>query len=286
MVIDATAAGCILPPMESKTAAGRHVSTLFHSRRKTLIGVIHLLPLPGSPRWKGDWAEVLESAMADARALEQGGADAIEIENFGDVPFTKGSVGPETVACMGAVASAIRAAVGLPIGFNVLRNDARAGLGLATAYRGAFIRVNVLTGAMLTDQGIIEGDAHAVLRLRRALCPHTLILADVHVKHAVPMGSLSIEQSARDTIERGLADALIISGQGTGLATDLEDVRRVRKSCPNARLLLGSGVTVENVASFLPVADGFIVGTSLKTGGRVENPVDLKRVAAIRKAID
>ncbi len=272
--------------MEPKIAAGRHASTLFHSRRKTLIGVIHLLPLPGSPLWKGDWAEVLERATADARAFEQGGADALEIENFGDVPFSKGSVSPETVACMGAAASAVRAAVGLPIGFNVLRNDARAGLGLATAYRGAFIRVNVLTGAMLTDQGLIEGEAYAVLRLRRALCPQALILADVHVKHAVPVGPLSIEQSARDTIERGLADALIISGQGTGMPTDVEDVRRARKACPNARLLLGSGVTVENIASFLPLADGFIVGTSLKRAGRVENPVDMKRVAAIRKAMD
>ncbi len=223
--------------------------------------------------------------MADARAFEQGGADAIEIENFGDVPFTKGSVSAETVACMGAAASAVRAAVGLPIGFNVLRNDARAGLGLATAHRGAFIRVNVLTGAMLTDQGIIEGEAHAVLRLRRSLCPRTLILADVHVKHAVPLGCQSIEQSARDTTERGLADALIVSGQGTGMVTDLEDVRRVRKACPNTRILLGSGVTVENIGSFLSLADGFIVGTSLKSGGRVENPVDVKRVAAIRKAI-
>jgi len=259
---------------------------LFNSRRKVLIGVVHLAPLPGSPRWGGKFADVLRKATVDARACEKGGADALFIENFGDAPFTKSAVGPETVAAMAAAGCEVRAAVRLPIGFNVLRNDARAALALCAACGGSFIRVNVHTGAMLTDQGIIEGNAYETLRYRRIVCPDAAIFADVHVKHAVPLGISSIENSACDTLERGLADALIISGTGTGRVTDIGDVRRVREACPSARILLGSGVTDQNVCNFLPYADGFIVGTSLKRDGQVANPVDPKRVAALARAIN
>ena len=258
---------------------------LFARAGKLLIGVVHLRPLPGSPRWTGTIQAVIEAAVADARAYEQGGAQALFIENFGDVPFTKGAVGPETVAAMTAAGRAVREAVKLPMGFNVLRNDARAALALCTVCGGSFIRVNVHTGAMLTDQGVIEGAAYETVRYRRQLCPGVQIFADVHVKHAVPLGAWSIGDSARDALERGLADALIISGTGTGRATDLEEVRCVRAACPRARLLLGSGVTLENIQAYLPLADGFIVGTSLKKGGQIHQPVEPKRVAALARAL-
>jgi membrane complex biogenesis BtpA family protein len=261
------------------------MKSLFQPGRKILIGVIHLQPLPGSPRWRGNLESVVERAVGDARAYERGGADAVFIENFGDVPFTKGSVGPETVAAMAAAGTAVRAAVKIPLGFNVLRNDARAALALAAVCGGAFIRINVHTGAMLTDQGLIEGNAFETLRYRRSLCPNVQIFADVHVKHAVPLGEGSITEAARDTIERGLADALIISGTGTGRAAAAMDVQRVRAVCPNAKILLGSGVTAENIRDYLGLADGFIVGTSLKRGGTISNPVESKRVAALVGAL-
>jgi membrane complex biogenesis BtpA family protein len=138
---------------------------------------------------------------------------------------------------------------------------------------------------MLTDQGLIEGNAHDTLRYRRQLCPQTQIFADILVKHAVPLGDLSIEDSARDTLERGLADALIISGVGTGMATELSDVERVRHACPSAKIFLGSGVTLANIRDFLPLADGFIVGTSLKRDGKISNPVDSRRVRALVSVI-
>lgn len=257
------------------------MKSLLDAQEKTLIGVIHLPPLPGSPRWRGDIEKVLESAVNDAMAYERGGAHAVFIENFGDIPFTKSSVPPETIAAMAAAGRAVRAAVKLPIGFNVLRNDARAALALCAACRGDFIRVNVHTGAMLTDQGIIEGAAYETLRYRERLCPAVQIFADVHVKHAVPLGPLSIEQAARDTLDRGLADALIISGTGTGHAAEVSDLEKVRRACPSAKILLGSGVTVENVASYAAAADGYIVGSSLKKNGKLSNPVDAKRVAAL-----
>lgn len=254
--------------------------SIFSAHSQLLIGVVHLRPLPGSPRWKGDLDRVIELALADARAYERGGAHALFIENFGDVPFTKASVGPETIAAMTAAGRAIRAAVKLPIGFNVLRNDARAALALCAACGGSFIRVNVHTGAMLTDQGIIEGQAHETLRYRERICPGAQILADVHVKHAVPLGDWPIEIAARDTQERGLADALIVSGTGTGEAAEISDLERVRRACPKAKILLGSGVTVENVRNYSQ-ADGFIVGTSLKIDGKLANPVSPQRVAKL-----
>src|SRR6266446_8516887 len=169
------------------------MKSLFAAQAKTLIGVIHLRPLPGSPRWRGHLEAVLELAVKDAQAYERGGAHALFVENFGDVPFTKTSVGPETVAAMTAAGRAVRAAVKLPIGFNVLRNDAQAALAVCAACGGSFIRVNVHTGAMLTDQGLIEGNAYETVRYRERICPEVSIFADVHVKHAVPLGNFEIE---------------------------------------------------------------------------------------------
>ena len=261
------------------------MKSLLSRTHKLLIGVIHLQPLPGAPRWRGDLRDVIRRAVADATAYERGGAHAVFIENFWDAPFTKQSVEPETIAAMTSAGCAIRDAVNLPLGFNVLRNDARAALALCAACGGSFIRVNVHTGAMLTDQGLIEGDAFHTLRYRERVCPDAEIFADVHVKHAVPLGNWTIENSARDTVERGLADALIVSGVGTGHAADLGDVERVRAACPKVKLLLGSGVTVANAQEYLRFADGVIVGTSVKRGGKLTNPVDPRRVAALAKAM-
>lgn len=261
------------------------MKTLFAADRKVLIGVVHLRPLPGSPRWGGGLKAIINFAVADAHAYERGGAHAIIIENFGDVPFTKSSVGPETIAAMSAAGCAVRAAVKLPLGFNVLRNDACAALALCAACGGDFIRVNVHTGAMLTDQGLIEGEAFNTLRYRNRIRPGAEIFADVHVKHAVPLGDWTLEDSAHDTVERGLADALIVSGVGTGQAADLAEVERVRRACPKTKLLLGSGVNVKNVKDYLRFADGVIVGSSLKRAGKLANQVDPKRVAALVKTM-
>lgn len=261
------------------------MKSLFQHHPKALIGVVHLKPLPGAPRFGGKMSDIIKFAVADAIAYERGGAHAIFIENFGDVPFTKTNVPPATIAAMAAAGCAVRAAVKLPIGFNVLRNDARSALALCAACGGDFIRINVHSGAMLTDQGIIEGDAYHTLRERTHICPRAEIFADVHVKHAVPLGDWSLEDAANDTLERGLADALIVSGVGTGKAADIADVETVRHACPHAKILLGSGVNLANVKEFLQIADGVIVGSSLKRDGKLANPVDPKRVAALVKAI-
>lgn len=248
-----------------------------------MIGVVHLRATPGSPDWGGSMREVEDAAAADALGYEEGGCDAVFLENFGDLPFTGGAVGCETVAAMAAVASRVRREVGLPIGFNVLRNDAAAALGLCAACGGEFIRVNVHSGAMMTDQGLIEGEAHETVRRRGMLCPEVKILADILVKHALPLTALPIEQVAVDTLQRGRADALIVSGTATGAPVDVEDLRRVRAACPEAALLVGSGVNEGNVRELLEFATGLIVATSVKRDGELSNPVDAARV---RRLVD
>lgn len=255
------------------------------SRGRVLIGVVHLLPLPGSPRFRGGLQPILDRAVTDAIAYEKGGATAVIIENFGDNPFTGGTVAPETIAAMARAGALVRAAIDLPIGFNVLRNDARAALGLAAACDGCFIRVNIHTGAMLTDQGIIQGNAYETVRAQTHLCPQTQILADVHVKHAVPLGDESLQGAARDAWERGEADALIVSGPGTGRPALAADAETVRGICPDAPLLIGSGFNVDNAREFLPWINGAIVGSSLKKNGRIGNPVDPTRVRALARAM-
>lgn len=228
---------------------------------------------------------MIRRALDDARASEDGAADAILIENFGDIPFYKGEVPAETVAAMAVVGAAVAQAVKLPIGFNVLRNDGHAALALCGSCGGDFIRVNVLSGAMVTDQGIIEGSACELTRLRPQLAANAKILADVQVKHASPLAKIPLEIAARDTVERGLADALIVSGSGTGQTTSLDDVKRVRSACPQFPILIGSGATAANSAGYLQFADGLIVGTWAKRAGKLTGPVDRNRVAALRKAI-
>src|SRR6267143_1305547 len=246
---------------------------------RTIIGMIHLSPLPGSPRWDGSMARVVESALADARALVEGGVDAILVENFGDAPFTPGRVEPATVAAMSVAAAAVREALPrTPLGVNVLKNDARAALAVAAAVGAEFIRVNVHAGAVLADQGIVQSDAYGTLRDRRLLGVQVAIFADVGGKHAVPLAPVEVEQTARDLVHRGLADALVVSGPATGQATPLGEVKRVRSAVPDVPLLVGSGVGAETVGELLSLADGLIVGTWVKQHGDVRQPVDRARV--------
>jgi membrane complex biogenesis BtpA family protein len=167
---------------------------------------------------------------------------------------------------------------GVLVGVNVLRNDALAALAVAAACDLEFIRVNVHTGAMLTDQGIVEGRAAVTVRERQRFAPEVAILADVLVKHATPMGSgVDIQTCARDTAYRGLADALIVTGKATGMAASLDDLRSVRSAVPDRPILVGSGVTPKTLRDTLRYAHGVIVGSAIKHAGLAENPVDPAR---------
>jgi hypothetical protein len=173
----------------------------------------------------------------------------------------------------------------IALGVNVLKNDGRAALAVATAVGARFIRVNVHAGAVVADQGIVQSQAHDLLRDRRLLDADVKIFTDVQGKHAVPVAPVEVEQEARDLVHRGLADALVVSGKATGEMTPIADVKRVRSAIPDTPLLVGSGVTAETAGELLSVADALIVGTSLKRDGRVLNPVDPARVRRLVDAV-
>lgn len=240
---------------------------------KLLIGMVHLQPLPGSYLYDGDLDGVIERAISDAKRLEKAGFDAIMVENFGDVPFPK-TVDKVTVASFTAVAKTVRDEVGLPLGINVLRNDGIAAYSIAYAIKAEFIRVNVLSGVAYTDQGIIEGIAHEIAKLRKLLPSKIKVFADVHVKHAVHF--FDFEDVIRDTVERGLADAIVVSGRATGRPVDVEKLALAKRISP-VPVIVGSGTSYDNLPELWKHADGFIVGTWVKRDGKVENEVSFDR---------
>ncbi|MGD9896050.1 MAG: BtpA/SgcQ family protein [Candidatus Methylacidiphilaceae bacterium] len=251
---------------------------------KLLIGLIHLRPLPGAPRYDGRFDSVVESALADLGAWLEGGADALCIENYGDAPFWKDAVPPETVAAMAVVGSEIRRRTEMPLGFNVLRNDARSALALCAACGGSFLRVNVLANTAVTDQGVIEGEAACLLRERSRLDPQIRILADLRVKHAMPLVPRPLEEEAIDLMERALADAVIVTGPRTGAEAPVEKVERLRKVLPHTPLLVGSGIAVDNLPRYLSACDGVLVGSSVKALG-IETRVEPEKVRSVARLL-
>jgi membrane complex biogenesis BtpA family protein len=245
--------------------------------------MVHLGPLPGAPRFGGDLKGVIEAAVADGRTLAEAGFDALLVENFGDSPFIADDVSKVTVAAMTRAVDAV-AAIGIPCGVNVLRNDALSALSIAAATGARFIRVNILSGTMHTDQGTITGKAADLARLRAALGVDVKVFADVFVKHATPPPGLTLEQASLDLWNRAAADALVLTGKATGDQADVDEVKHVASVVPDALLYVGSGVDPKNVAGFLDAGTGVIVGTSLKIDGNARAPVDPARAKALVSA--
>lgn len=248
---------------------------------RPLFGMVHLLALPGSPA-AVELSEAIRSALEDARSLAEGGAAGIVIENFGDRPFQR-VAGRETIASMTRIIYEIRQTVDLPVGVNVLRNDGAGALAVAAATGASFIRVNVLVGGMLTDQGIIEGAAAEVLRERARIAPDVHVFGDHMVKHAAPIAPYDEDQLARDLRHRGLADAVLITGRETGAPPDPAILDHVRSVLADAPLIIASGADERNVRDYAD-ADAIIAGTSIKRDGALAAPVDPDRVRRLAEA--
>ncbi|WP_049923328.1 BtpA/SgcQ family protein [Halopiger djelfimassiliensis] len=253
---------------------------------RPVLGMIHLPALPGAPASDGDRDAIRTRMLEDAHRLEDGGIDGLIVENFGDAPFYPETVPNHVVADMTALATALGNAVDVPVGVNVLRNDADAALSIAAAAGAAFVRVNVHVGTAATDQGVLEGRAHETLRRRDRIDADVAILADVHVKHATPVGDRDIERTAIETVDRGKADGVVVSGAGTGVTTPLSNIERVADALSgeyeHVPVFVGSGVTSDTVGDCLEAgADGVIVGTALKEGGETTAPVSQDRVESI-----
>lgn len=249
-----------------------------------VIAVIHLQPLPGAPAYAGDMQGVIETALRETEIFQKHGVDGLIVENFRDAPFYPDRIPTETVAGMAAVVREVVRATNLPVGVNALRNDATAAMAIAAAAGAHFIRVNVHLGAVVADQGIIQGNAHETLRMRSNLRAKVLVFADAGVKHASPLAGRGLASEAHELAERGQVDGLIVSGAFTGAATSTADLDTVRSVC-DLPVLVGSGTTLESLPELYRHSSGLIVGSVFKRDGVATNEVEADRVAALMSAI-
>lgn len=237
-----------------------------------LLAVVHLDPLPGSSRYAGDLNRVVDKAVADARLYAAHGAHAVIIENLGDAPYFVQTEAPETVAAMTLAAAEIRRVVDVPLGINVLRNSWKAALAVAAAVGADFIRLNVLTDAIVADQGIIVGEAAAVARYRRSIgADDVKIFADIYSKHATPLARRPLRVVAQDMVRRGGADAIIVSGLDSWQPPSREDIDEIREAAPSTPIIIGSGL-VGSVVDLLGAVDGLIYAfVALRPGATAES---------------
>jgi len=249
------------------------------SSPKPVIAMIHVGALPGTPASRASVREIETQAVADACMYRDAGVHGIGIENMHDVPYLRGSVGPEIVAAMTIIARAVKEASGLPCGIQILAGANHEALAVAHAASLDFVRVEGFAFAHVADEGIIESSAASLLRYRRAIGAERVhVWADVKKKHAAHAitADVSVGETAA-AAEFMRADAVIVTGTVTGAQADESDIADVRARC-RLPLYLGSGLTVDNLPRFYPLADGFIVGTFFKKDGRWTEPVDPHRV--------
>lgn len=271
----------VLPPKANALAALFPVA-------KPVIGVIHLAPLPGAPRYDGEpVTEIYAKAVADARVLAGGGLDGIIIENASDLPFRRPeNIGPETVAALTGAWLAVRDAVDTPIGITCVANGAIPALAVAKATGARWLRVNQWVNAYVANEGLLNGPAAEAMRYRAAIgAKDVAIFADVHVKfgaHAIT-SDRSITEQATDA-EWFDADVLIATGTRTGSPTQPREVEEVRAGT-NLPVIVGSGLAPEQVEKLFVVADGAIIGQWLKHDGQWWNPVDPRRVERLMEAV-
>ncbi|MBI5543239.1 MAG: BtpA/SgcQ family protein [Deltaproteobacteria bacterium] len=256
------------------------------SPRCALVGMVHLLPLPGSPGWKGSMAEIEDRALGDARALKEGGADAILIENMGDLPYLNAHVDPETVAAAAVLARAAVREAGLPAGVQILAGANREALGVAISAGLSFVRVEAFAYGHVADEGWIQASAGPLLRTRAALgAGQVKVWADVKKKHSAHAATADVDigEFARGSVFCG-ADAVIVTGVSTGSPASLEHVRAVREAVPETPVVVGSGVEPDQAQALAALCDAVVVGTWIKQGGDWRNPVERERVARLKEA--
>lgn len=254
---------------------------LFH--KKPIIGMVHLLPLPSSPFFDGDLARIESRALDDARALIDGGADAFIIENFGDVPYDD-TISLEAYSVMLSITDKIKQFCDIPFGLNIQFNCTEHEWSMAYATKADFIRVESFVENRIGTHGISYASEPKLMRMKSLYPADSMIFSDINVKHTYPIADVKLADAAHEAVASG-CDALIVTGKSTGVNPKLEDVIELRKSVQDMPILIGSGVNIDNVKDFLKVADGIIVGSSLKYNGDVNQGIDPLRVKEFMSAV-
>jgi hypothetical protein len=253
---------------------------------RALIGVIHVGALPGTPSSRKSVAEIAEEAVREARVYEAAGFHGLAIENTHDRPYLKSAVGPEIGAAMAVVGCEVRRAVSLPLGIQVLAGANLWAVGIAHASGASFVRVEGFVFAHVADEGVIESNAGALLRYRRAIgADNVRVFADIKKKHSAHAitADVNIVETAK-AAEFFHADGVIVSGVSTGEPADAGEVEAVSGAVSIATLI-GSGITPENIGRYAS-ADAFIVGSSVKQDGQWANPLQEKRAVAVVRAFE
>lgn len=254
--------------------------------RKPVVAVIHVGALPGTPASALAVEELTELAVREAAAYLEGDVDGLMVENMHDVPYLRGSVGPEVVASMAVVARAVKAEAGLPVGVQILAGANVESLAVAHAAGLDYVRVEAYAFAHVADEGLIQSSAAELLRFRKKIgADGVRVWADVKKKHSAH--AITADVSLGETcaaVEFMRGDAVIVSGSATGEPPRAADVKEAKSHC-RIPVLLGSGVTPENVAEFYDAADGFIVGSYFKERGLWSNAVEIARVRRLLEAV-
>lgn len=260
----------------------RTFSDLFGGK-KAIIGMVHLQPLPGSPRYGGDLDAVYRAAVEDLENLQRAGVSAAIIENFGDVPY-----GTDndfiTLASMTSIAARLREKTDMPLGINVQFNCAKEEWAMAYATGGDFIRVEAFVETRVGTHGITYPAAPVLMREKGHYPADTLLFCDINTKHTEPLVPSAIKDNIHAAIEEG-ADALIVTGVVTGQNPTLEQVEEFKQNSGSVPVLLGSGINADNAGDFLAIADGAIVGSSFKYDGDVFKQIDPARVKAFMERV-
>jgi len=249
------------------------------STSRPVIAMVHAGALPGTPANRAPLRELVKQAVSECRIYREAGVHGLMLENMHDVPYLRGGVGPEITAAMTVLAVAVKEASGLPCGIQILAAANREAIAVAHAAELDFVRVEGFAFAHVADEGIIESSAAALLRFRRQIgAERVQVWADVKKKHASHALTADIGiGDAASAAEFMRADAVIVTGTSTGASPSPADVAEVREKC-DLPLHLGSGISAANLPEFFPIADGFIVGSTLKRNGRWNQEVDARRV--------
>lgn len=250
---------------------------------KAVIGMVHLKPLPGAPNYGGDIEEIYRCARLDLERLTEGGITAAIVENFGDVPY-QAEISQSTVVAMAILIDRLRRESRIPLGVNVQYNCTEAEWDIASMTGCQFIRVEAFVENRVGSHGITWAAAPALMRRKAQFPSDVLLLADLNVKHTFPLVDQPMSFTVHEAKDAG-ADALIVTGMQTGSAPSLEDIREMRALAGDTPVLIGSGITEANIKESLSVADGVIVGSSIKEAGNVWNPVETERVRKLVAAV-
>lgn len=275
---------------------------------KPLIGVVHLPPLPGSYGYKRlpypsshgkiwSFEETVEYAVLEAKSYEEAGFDAVILENYGDKPY-RVRAGPAQVAAMTRIAREVVSRVGIPVGISMLRNSGYEALSVAYASGASFVRVNSICEHRLAPEGYLEPAVHEIAAAVRDLdiyedlrAGRILIFGDVDVKHSLPLAS---RYDARLVVEECLkrtgfqVHGVILTGSSTGSEPEVAYVDEIGgvARAHGMKVIIGSGVSPDNIANYWRLADAFIVGTSVKLGGDTENRVSLERARHLVRLVE